>query len=152
MYGDLHNHKLCRDLALSCSLVGREFTIVSVFGASGLRISTNQPNYRSRERGKSKGKGKGKIHRITVHEGPKYGFKLCLTLALDEGWVVKSLPHPSPFTPGKGTDTYCTGGWVGPRASLGWRGKCRLHRDSIPGPSNPVASPYTDYAIPAHES
>jgi len=93
----LHNHKLCRDLAFSCPLVGRELTIVSVFGASVLRISTSQPDYQSRERGKSKGKGKGKIHRITVHEGPKYGFKLSLTLALDEGWVVKSPPPPQLF-------------------------------------------------------
>jgi hypothetical protein len=37
-------------------------------------------------------------------------------LTIDRGgW---SSPHPGRFTPGKGPGTYCTGGWVGPRASV----------------------------------
>ena len=42
--------------------------------------------------------------------------------------------------------THSTGGWVGLRAGLDRCGKSRPHRDSIPGPSNPVGSRYTDYA------
>ena len=37
-----------------------------------------------------------------------------------------------PIKPG----TYCTGGWVGPRAGLDMSGNTRLQRDLIPGPSN----------------
>jgi hypothetical protein len=46
------------------------------------------------------------------------------------GWVVNATPRPL-YSPG----THCTGGWVGPMAVLDGCGKCRLHRDSIPGPS-----------------
>jgi hypothetical protein len=42
---------------------------------------------------------------------------------------------------------HCTGGWVGPRASLDRCGISRPHWDSIPGPSRPVVSRYTNYAI-----
>ena len=35
------------------------------------------------------------------------------------------------FASGKDTRPHCTGGWVGPRAGLDGRGKCRPHRDSI---------------------
>jgi hypothetical protein len=35
---------------------------------------------------------------------------------------------------------------VCPRVSLSMYGKSRPHRDSIPGPSSPVASRYTNYA------
>ena len=49
------------------------------------------------------------------------------------------------LTPGKPV-THCTEGWVGPRAGLDRCGKSRPHRDSIPGPSSPVASRYTDCA------
>ena len=48
----------------------------------------------------------------------------------DERHVLTALPREKP-------DTQCTGGWVGPRAGLDGCGKSRLHRDSIPGPSNP---------------
>jgi hypothetical protein len=30
--------------------------------------------------------------------------------------------------PGKRPGTHCTGGWMGPRAGLDWRGKYRPHR------------------------
>jgi hypothetical protein len=40
------------------------------------------------------------------------------TSALDGGWVVSVMPQPR-FTAGENTTgTHCTGGWVGPRASL----------------------------------
>jgi hypothetical protein len=43
--------------------------------------------------------------------------------------------------PGKRLGTNCTGGWVGPQGR-DEGGKSRPHRDSIPGPSHPVASRY----------
>jgi hypothetical protein len=57
------------------------------------------------------------------------------------GWVVNATPRP--LYPRERPDTRCIGGWVGPRDRLDGRGKSRPHRDSIP-----VASRYTDYAIP----
>ena len=44
---------------------------------------------------------------------------------------------PAVLYPRERPGTYCTGGWVGPRAGLGRCGKSRSHRDSIPGPSSP---------------
>ena len=59
--------------------------------------------------------------------------------------------HPPAALPAeKRPGTRCTGGWVGPRAGLDGCGKFRPHRNSIPEPPHPVASRYTDYAIPAH--
>jgi len=39
------------------------------------------------------------------------------------------MPWPL-FTPGKDPSSHCTGGWVGPRASVDKCGKSRPHRDS----------------------
>jgi hypothetical protein len=51
--------------------------------------------------------------------------------------VVNATPRPLyPPPGGKRRDTHCRGSWVGPRAGLHGRGKSRLHRDSIPGPSS----------------
>ena len=44
---------------------------------------------------------------------------------------------PAALYPLERPGTHCTGGWVGPRASLDRCGKTRPHRDSIPGPSSP---------------
>jgi hypothetical protein len=63
------------------------------------------------------------------------------------GW---STPRPGRLYPQDRPRTYYTGGWVGLRATLDRCGKCRPHRDSIPGTFQPVASRYTDYAIPAN--
>jgi hypothetical protein len=42
------------------------------------------------------------------------------------------------FSPRERPGTHCTGGWVGPRASLDECRKSRQHhRDSMPGPSSP---------------
>jgi len=57
---------------------------------------------------------------------------------------------PAALPPGKRPGTHCIGGWVGPRAGLDGGGKSRLYLGSIPGPSSPVASRYTDWSIPAH--
>ena len=56
---------------------------------------------------------------------------------------------PRPFYPQERPATYCTEGWVGPRAGLDGYGKSRPHRDSIPRTIKSVASRYTDWAIPA---
>ena len=94
-----------------------------------------------------RGKGKGKVLPRTGHEGPEgeqmYSSNLLLTSALDGGWMVSTTPLP--LYPRERPGTHCTGGWVGPRASLDRCGKSRPHRDSIP-----VASRYTDWAIPSH--
>jgi len=56
-------------------------------------------------------------------EGPqgkqKYSSTISLTSALDG--VGGQLHAKTTLTPEKRPGTYCTGGWVGPRASLGWR-------------------------------
>jgi hypothetical protein len=44
---------------------------------------------------------------------------------------------PAALPPGKRHGTYCTGGWVDPRASLDECEKPHPHRDSITGPSIP---------------
>jgi hypothetical protein len=46
------------------------------------------------------------------------------------------LHAPAALPLGKRPGTYCTGGWVGPRAGLDGCWKSRPHRDSIPGPSS----------------
>jgi hypothetical protein len=75
------------------------------------------------------------------------------TSALD-GWVVSITPRPR-FTPGERTpSTHCTGGWVGPRASLDTeaRGKILCPRRGS-NPDRPVVQPvvrhYTAWANPA---
>ena len=71
-----------------------------------------------------------------------------MTLALR--WGGWSAPRPGRFTPRERPGTYCTGGWVGPRAGLDGCGKYRpptgirspdrparsesLYRLSYPGP------------------
>ena len=50
--------------------------------------------------------------------------------------MVSNTPQPY-FTPGERPGTHCTGGWVGPRASLDGR-KISAHRDSISGPTSPA--------------
>jgi hypothetical protein len=68
------------------------------------------------------------------------------------GWVVNATPRP--FYPRERPGTHCIGGWVGPRA--GPEG-CRKSRPP-PSPGfdprtvQPVASRYTDGAIPDHVS
>jgi hypothetical protein len=51
-------------------------------------------------------------------------------------WVVNATPRP--LYPRERPGTLCIGGWVSLRAGLNGCGKCRPHRYSIPGPSNPL--------------
>ena len=86
-------------------------------------------------------------------EGPegeqKYSSTLSLTSALNA--VGGQRYAPAALPPGNRPGTHCTGGWVDPRAGLDGCGKSRPHRDSIPRTVQPLASRYTDYAIPAHQ-
>jgi len=65
------------------------------------------------------------------------------------GWIVKAIPRP--LYPRERPGAHCIGGWVGPRASLNGCEKSRP--PPLPGfdpqTVQPVASGYTDYAIPA---
>jgi len=65
-------------------------------------------------------------------------------------WVVKATPRP--FYPRERPGTHCIGGWVGPRAGLDGGGKISLPPGFDPRTVQPVASRYTDCAIPALQS
>jgi hypothetical protein len=54
---------------------------------------------------------------------------LFLDLGARRGWVVSTTPQR--LYPREKPDTYCAGGWVGPRAGLDVCEKSRPHRDSI---------------------
>jgi hypothetical protein len=64
--------------------------------------------------------------------------QLCtfMTTALEGGEGSASRPGPL-FTPRERLGTYCTGGWMDPRAGLDKCGQSRLNWNSIPGPSSP---------------
>ena len=55
---------------------------------------------------------------------------------------------PAALPPGKRPGTLCTVSWVGPRAGLAGAENLAPTGDSIPGPSQPVASLCTDYVVP----
>jgi len=56
---------------------------------------------------------------------------------------------PATLPPGKRPGTYCTEGWVGPKAGRDGCGKSRPPPGFDPQTVQPLASCYTDYAIPA---
>ena len=66
----------------------------------------------------------------------RHSSTLSLTSALKGGWVFNATPRPL-YPRERQTVPTVQGGWVGPRAGVGGRGKSRHHRDSIPGPSSP---------------
>ena len=93
---------------------------------------------------------KGKVQPTTGHEGPEgeqmYSSTLPLNFALEGGgW---SMPHPGRFTP-PCERPHCIGGWVGPRAR---RRKSRPPPVFDPRTIQPIASRYTDCAIPTPSS
>jgi hypothetical protein len=56
-----------------------------------------------------------------------------------------------PLYPQERSGTHCVGGWVGPRTGLDGCGKSRPPPPGFdPRTVQPVASPYTDWAIPGH--
>jgi hypothetical protein len=94
-------------------------------------------------------RGKGKVCPITGRKAHKVSRGIALLicdLGARRGWVVSTTPHP--LYPWERPGTHCTGGWVGPRAGL------HLCEKSVPPPGfdpwtvQPVASCYTDWAIP----
>ena len=66
------------------------------------------------------------------------------------GWVVNTTSRP--FYPRERPGTHCIGSWVGPRAGPDGCGKSRLRPGFDPRTIQPVASRYTDWAIPALRS
>jgi len=76
-----------------------------------------------------------------------YSATLSLTSALYE--VGGQRHAPAALRPGKSSGTHCIGGWVGPRAGLDGCGKSHPIPGSDPRTIQPVASRYTDCAIPA---
>ena len=97
--------------------------------------------------------GKGKVLPITGHEGPEgvyiyiYIYILFLYPQHEREWVVNATPRP--LYPRERPGTHCIGGWVGPRAGLDGGGKSRLPTGFDTRTVQPVASRYTDWAIPA---
>jgi len=77
-----------------------------------------------------------------------YGSTLSLTLALDG---VNDQRHPRPLYPRERPGTHCIGGWGGPQGRPGLVRKISPPPGLDPRTVQPVASPYTDYAIPAHK-
>jgi hypothetical protein len=63
------------------------------------------------------------------------------------GWVNAK---PRPLYPGKKTGTHCKGGWMSPKTGLGGVPKISPPLEFDPQAVHPVASRYTNYAIPAH--
>jgi hypothetical protein len=57
---------------------------------------------------------------------------------------------PAALPLGKRPSTHCIGGWVGPRAGLDGLRKISPPPGFDPWTVQPLASCYTDYAIPAH--
>jgi hypothetical protein len=64
------------------------------------------------------------------------------------GWVVNATPRPLYTRERPGT--HCIGGWVGHRTGLDECGKSRPASEFDPRTFQPVASLYTDWAIPVH--
>jgi hypothetical protein len=63
-------------------------------------------------------------------------------------WVVNATLRP--LYPLERPGTHCTGDWVGPRSGLDGCEKSRPPLGFDPRTVQPVASRYTDCAIPAH--
>jgi hypothetical protein len=65
------------------------------------------------------------------------------------GWVANATSRPLHLR--ERPCTQCLRGWVGPRAGLDRCGKISLPPGSDPRTVQPVASRYTDWAIPAYD-
>jgi hypothetical protein len=95
---------------------------------------------------------KGNLYPRTGHESPEgermYSSTLSLSLALDEfGWLA---PRPGRFTPPGKTRYPLYRRLGGPQGQYGQVWKISLQPGLDPRTLQPVASRYTDWAIPAH--
>jgi hypothetical protein len=95
-------------------------------------------------------KAKGVFKLITCHEGPegeyRYSSTLSLTSALDgSGWTT---PHPGRFTSEKETRDLFYSWLGGPKDRSGRVGRISPPPGFNPRTVKPVASHYTDWAIP----
>ena len=79
----------------------------------------------------------------------RYSYTLSLTSTLDG--VGGQCYAPAALIPRKRSVTHCVGGWVGPRAGLNGTGKSLSLPEFDPLIIQPVASRYTNYAVPARE-
>jgi len=78
---------------------------------------------------------KGKVHPRIGHEDLQGGRGIALLFFnLGARCCGCSTSRLGRSTPGKRPGTYRTGGWVGPRAAVGWCGKSCSHRDSVREP------------------
>jgi hypothetical protein len=101
-------------------------------------------------------KSKGKVVPVKHYAMKTFGLvdaytHVFLTSALVGEW---SVSRPGRFTPGeRAPGTHWIGGWVGPRANLDYMEKWKYmpspDSNSDPLVVQPVASRYTDSAIPA---
>ena len=94
-------------------------------------------------------KDKSKVHPRTCHEGQEEDYRYISTLSLTstlDGVVFNATPRP--LYPREKPGTHCIGGWVGPRAGLDGCRRYRLPPGFDPRTVQPVASRYTDWAIP----
>jgi len=87
------------------------------------------------------------LEKSTKAQRGRRGIAQFFNLGARWGWVVNATPRP--LYPPERRRTHCIGGWIGPRVGLDRCGKVSL----LPGFDlrnvQPVASRYTDYAIPA---
>jgi hypothetical protein len=97
------------------------------------------------------GKGKSKVHPRTGHERREgeYRHSSTLSLTLVLGGVGGQRHAPAAVSPGKRPGTHFIGGWVGSRDGLDGFEKYRRPTGFDPWTFQPVASRYTDCAIPA---
>jgi hypothetical protein len=121
--------RVCSSIRLCCSdVIIREPHFL-------FRIPTPLPPLPTSPTGQWKVKVKSSYNRPRrAQRGSRGTALLILDLGGRRGWVVSITPRP--LYPRERPGTHCTGGWVGPRASLDVCEKSRPHRDSIPGPSS----------------
>jgi hypothetical protein len=134
-----------KDFCLLFSRFFRRAQILSVTELpSGTVITAVQITFWNRHMLQVNVKFECKVHPRTVREGPEVWLCSFLNLSGVDGWR----HAPAAVPPEKKPVTHRTVRWVSTRARLDEYGKSLPRRDSIPGPSNPVGSRYTDCAIP----
>ena len=93
---------------------------------------------------------KVKVLPITGHWGPEDEYRYSSTLSWPRhlDGVVSTTPRQ--LYPRERPGTHCVGGWIDPRVGLDGCGKSRPPSGFDPRTVQPVASRYTDWAIPVY--